>query len=392
MLYASLGEDADPCGAQDFTILKGCILRLKVDALADTFGFTVPKPDLVPPDNPFVTNPNNNAKLTFAKGLRNPFRFHIDPADGHLYIADVGQNIWEEIDECVGGENFGWPQYEGSVAYSVTRAPARRGGQVPHRHLQPLGLRQFVDHQRHGLSPGARRPVQLPGQLQRRLLLRRVLPGVAAPDPAGHQRRLAVRAERPGQPNATDWATATTNCSDFLVGPDGGLYYVKQFSSPSVRRIVYTGANSGVGDADGGARPPLLAVFPNPVAGHANTVRLQFTLQSAGDVRLDLFDAAGRHVRALRAGSMDAGPGEALGRHGRRGTKGDAGRLLRAARNRFGREQGHRAGGGHGAVIRVVSASATRAILATTGPTPRSWLLSTMITSCSSGNSARNEK
>ena len=80
---------------------------------------------------------------------------------------------------------------------------------------------------------------------------------------------------------------------------------------PSIRRIVYTGANSGVEDGTGGARPPLLAVFPNPVTGHATTVRLQFTLKSAGEVRLELFDVGGRHVRTLRTGVMDAGPGEA---------------------------------------------------------------------------------
>jgi hypothetical protein len=66
-----------------------------------------------------------------------------------------------------------------------------------------------------------------------------------------------------------------------------------------------------VGDADSGARPPLLAVFPNPVAGRSNSVRLQFTMKAAGAIRLDLFDVAGRHVRTLREGLVDAGPGEA---------------------------------------------------------------------------------
>jgi glucose/arabinose dehydrogenase len=210
MLYASLGEDADPCGAQDFTILKGCILRLKVDALADTFGFTVPKPDLVPPDNPFVTNPNNNAKLTFAKGLRNPFRFHIDPADGHLYIADVGQNIWEEIDECVGGENFGWPQYEGSVAYSGYPGTCPAAGAkfpIATYNRSAFGSSSII-------SATVYHPVlgglySFPASYNGAYFYAEYY-WVSATSGA-HQRRLAVRAECPGQPNANDWATATTN-------------------------------------------------------------------------------------------------------------------------------------------------------------------------------------
>ena len=117
MLYASLGEDADPCGAQDLTQLKGCILRLKVNALSDTFGITVTKASITPPDNPWVAMTNANAKLQYAKGLRNPFTFSVNPANGRLYIADVGQSVYEEIDESVGGDNFGWPQYEGPSAY-----------------------------------------------------------------------------------------------------------------------------------------------------------------------------------------------------------------------------------------------------------------------------------
>src|SRR5262249_11931446 len=106
MLYASMGEDGDPCGAQDSTRFKGVILRLDVSALPQP-GSGPPAKSLIRPatGNPFPAT-NANAGLTYCYGLRNPFRFHIDAASGRLYIADVGEGTWEEVDEAIGGENF----------------------------------------------------------------------------------------------------------------------------------------------------------------------------------------------------------------------------------------------------------------------------------------------
>jgi glucose/arabinose dehydrogenase len=67
----------------------------------------------IPPDNPFGNE-------VWAYGLRNPWRFSFDPATGDLYIGDVGQNEWEEIDIApagVGGLNFGWNYHEGNHPY-----------------------------------------------------------------------------------------------------------------------------------------------------------------------------------------------------------------------------------------------------------------------------------
>ncbi len=70
----------------------------------------------IPADNPFTTN---RALLPekFAGGFRNPQRFTWDPANGHLFIADIGQNRVEEIDLAVPGANYGWNQREGSFVY-----------------------------------------------------------------------------------------------------------------------------------------------------------------------------------------------------------------------------------------------------------------------------------
>jgi hypothetical protein len=110
MLYVGLGDGGsggDPQGnGQNRGTLLGSILRLDVDQ-----GL----PYTLPGDNPFVGTPGARPEI-WAYGLRNPWRFSFDPQAGQLYIADVGQNQWEEIDRVPadqGGLNFGWNVMEG---------------------------------------------------------------------------------------------------------------------------------------------------------------------------------------------------------------------------------------------------------------------------------------
>ena len=108
-LYAGLGDggsQGDPFGnAQNTGVLLGKILRLDVDSV---------EPYAVPADNPFGNE-------VWAYGLRNPWRFSFDKSTNDLYIADVGQNTWEEIDflpaGSPGGTNFGWNFREGAHDY-----------------------------------------------------------------------------------------------------------------------------------------------------------------------------------------------------------------------------------------------------------------------------------
>jgi glucose/arabinose dehydrogenase len=87
--------------------LLGKMLRLDVDN---------GDPYAIPPDNPFVNEPDTRPEI-WAIGLRNPWRYSFDRATGDLYIADVGQNAWEEVNlqraGSRGGENYGWPRMEG---------------------------------------------------------------------------------------------------------------------------------------------------------------------------------------------------------------------------------------------------------------------------------------
>jgi glucose/arabinose dehydrogenase len=112
-LYITLGDGGaagDPGGrGQSLGELLGSILRIDP---ADGGGYTVPT------DNPFVGTSGAVPEI-WSYGLRNPWRIAFDPANGDLYIADVGQNRWEEVNVATAadgagrGRNYGWSIMEG---------------------------------------------------------------------------------------------------------------------------------------------------------------------------------------------------------------------------------------------------------------------------------------
>lgn len=120
-LYISFGDGGsggDPEGnGQNRGTLLGAILRLDVRG-QELYA--------IPPDNPFAASGEGRPEI-WVWGLRNVWRFSFDRANGNLYMADVGQNQWEEINVQLagspGGENYGWNAYEASAVYSGS-APA----------------------------------------------------------------------------------------------------------------------------------------------------------------------------------------------------------------------------------------------------------------------------
>jgi len=107
------GSGGDPENrAQDLSSLFGKMLRIDVDG---------DSPYAIPADNPFVDEPAARDEI-WAYGLRNPWRWSFDPQTGDLWIGDVGQNAWEEIDfqpaASAGGENYGWRLMEGTHCYN----------------------------------------------------------------------------------------------------------------------------------------------------------------------------------------------------------------------------------------------------------------------------------
>ncbi|MEE8525826.1 MAG: PQQ-dependent sugar dehydrogenase [Thermoanaerobaculia bacterium] len=112
-LYIGTCDGGDNATAQDLGSLLGKMLRIDVDG---------GPPYAIPPDNPFAGVAGALDEI-WAWGLRNPFRWSFDRANGDLLIGDVGEGDWEEIDflpatvrgaGSPGGENFGWPCREGA--------------------------------------------------------------------------------------------------------------------------------------------------------------------------------------------------------------------------------------------------------------------------------------
>jgi glucose/arabinose dehydrogenase len=119
-LYIALGDGGsggDPEGnAQNLNTWLGKLLRIDVNN---------GDPYAIPLDNPFAGG--GGLPEIWAYGLRNPWRFSFDRLTGDLYIGDVGQGSWEEIDYqpagSPGGENYGWDYYEGNHPYEGTPPP-----------------------------------------------------------------------------------------------------------------------------------------------------------------------------------------------------------------------------------------------------------------------------
>jgi len=114
MLYVGMGDGGsggDPGNrAQNLRTLLGKLLRLDVDH---------GEPYTIPPDNPFVGRPDALPEI-WARGLRNPWRLTFDARSQLLYIGDVGQNRWEEVDVARAsrpGLDYGWRLFEGTHGY-----------------------------------------------------------------------------------------------------------------------------------------------------------------------------------------------------------------------------------------------------------------------------------
>ena len=129
-LYMPLGDGGsggDPNGnGQNLGVLLGKMLRIDPRQAGDD-AYSIP------PDNPFVDTPGARAEI-WSYGLRNPWKFSFDSATGDIWIADVGQETWEEVNmrpaSSPGGENYGWNSMEGTHPYE--------GGIEPENHVPPV--------------------------------------------------------------------------------------------------------------------------------------------------------------------------------------------------------------------------------------------------------------
>jgi glucose/arabinose dehydrogenase len=109
-LYIAVGENANRSNAATLGNLLGKMLRINADGS-------------IPTDNPFYTQATGVNRAIWTLGLRNPFTFSIQRTTGRMFINDVGENTWEEINDGIAGANYGWPTVEGPSSNASFRAP-----------------------------------------------------------------------------------------------------------------------------------------------------------------------------------------------------------------------------------------------------------------------------
>jgi hypothetical protein len=107
-----VGENANGANAQTLTNLLGKLLRINPDGS-------------IPSDNSFFASASGVNRAIWALGLRNPFSFAIQRGTGRMFINDVGENTWEEINDGIVGSNYGWPAPEGATADPSFRSQDR---------------------------------------------------------------------------------------------------------------------------------------------------------------------------------------------------------------------------------------------------------------------------
>ena len=109
-LYAAVGENGNTANSQSLNTVLGKILRLNSDGT-------------IPTDNPFFGTASGKNRAIWALGLRNPFTFAFNPHGSELFINDVGETTWEEINEGLAGANYGWPATEGATSNPTYKTP-----------------------------------------------------------------------------------------------------------------------------------------------------------------------------------------------------------------------------------------------------------------------------
>src|SRR4051812_30245844 len=209
-LYVGVGENAVGSNAQSLNNLLGKILRLNDDGT-------------IPADNPFYGQTTGANRAIWALGLRNPFSFAFQPGTGRMFINDVGQSSWEEINVGARGANYGWPTTEGATSNPNFVTP----------------LFSYDRSQGQAIAGGAfynPATVQFPSDYEGDYFF--------ADFVAGWIRRIDPETGR-----VKGFATEAGDPVDLRVGADGSLYYLSR-GTGRVFRVVFTddpGGNQGQG-------------------------------------------------------------------------------------------------------------------------------------------------
>ena len=202
-LYIGVGENGNGANSQTLSNLLGKMLRINADGT-------------IPTDNPFYNTATGNNRAIWALGLRNPFTFAFQPGTTRLFINDVGQSTWEEINDGIAGSNYGWPTTEGPTSNPALRSPIYYYG---HGTTSTTGC-AIVGGAFYNPSV-----LQFPSSYIGKYFFADVCGGW-------------IRVFDPTAGTATGFATGIVNPVDLHVGPDGALYYLARGSGGQVFRVT----------------------------------------------------------------------------------------------------------------------------------------------------------
>jgi glucose/arabinose dehydrogenase len=209
-LYISSGDIGAGSNAQSLANPYGKILRINPDGS-------------IPTDNPFYSQTTGTNRAIWALGLRNPFKFALQPGTGRLLISDVGGDAWEEIDDGIAGSNYGWPNSEGirqprdpRTTLGIYRDPLHA---YDHRNGCAVTGGAFYN------PPAAQFPSSYVGKY-------------FFTDLCGGWIRLLDPATRA----VSDFASDLNVPVDLRVGPDGALYYLLRGNGGQVWKIEHPSA------------------------------------------------------------------------------------------------------------------------------------------------------
>ena len=204
-LYIAVGENATPSNAQTLSNMLGKVLRINSNGT-------------IPADNPFFNQATGNNRSIWALGLRNPFTFAFQPGTGRMFINDVGQNTFEEINDGIAGSNYGWPNEEGPSANPNFRPPL-----FSYQH----GISGTTGCAIAGGSFYNPATVQFPQSFVGKYFFADLCSGW-------------IRVFDPASGTASDFASGISNPVDLKVGTEGSLYYLAR-GPGAVVRVEFAG-------------------------------------------------------------------------------------------------------------------------------------------------------
>jgi glucose/arabinose dehydrogenase len=221
-LYIAVGENANAANSQSLGNLLGKILRINSDGT-------------IPSDNPTTFggisgSPSGNNRAIWSVGLRNPYTFTFQPSSGRLFINDVGQNTWEEINDGIAGSNYGWSTCEGfcSPPNASFRDPLFEYG---HGSSPTTGC---------AITGGAfynPTTANFPSDYVGKYFFAEFCSGW-------------IRRFDPATSMSTPFATGISSPVDLVVTADGSLYYLAR-GAGTVFRVRFNGPTATFGDVTG---------------------------------------------------------------------------------------------------------------------------------------------